>query len=44
MGCWLYWDREALVAKYNIEDGFAGSSCLLFNLGCSTCLLCQEYK
>ena len=40
--CWMAYDRQALVAQYNIEDGFSGVAPALFCLGCHGCMLCQE--
>ena len=36
------YDRQALVAQYNIEDGFSGVAPALFCCGCHCCLLIQE--
>lgn len=33
---------QALVAQYNIEDGFSGVAPALFCLGCHCCMLIQE--
>ena len=43
--CWWNCDRQALAAKYGVNDPFEGcSGCCLFYLGCHSCLLIQELK